>query len=74
MVIMIPIILSMMAGTGYLRVSKRAGRRPHDYSDSRFIDTSAITRKKRLLVKTKQGHFGMWWGGDALLLGLDELH
>ena len=59
MIIVVPIILTMMAGTGSLRVSKRAGRRAHDYSDSRFIDTSAISRKKRLLVETKQGHFRM---------------
>ena len=58
MIIVIPIILTMMVGTLSERVSKRAGRRPHDYSDSRFIDTSAITRKKRLRVGTT--HLGMW--------------
>ena len=38
----------------YLRVSKRAGGRAHDYSDSRFIDTSLIRPKKRLLEPNKQ--------------------
>ena len=55
MLLMTMRMLTLLAGLAPLSESVQKGRgRAHDYSDSRFIDTSLIRPKKRLLEPNKQ--------------------